>query len=147
MPRKSNAALLVPEMPKAEMLRPDVPYDLNENEGAVWNAIVDTMPADYFSPAQVPMLKTLCQMVVEQADAKAKWEAEKAKKKPNEKKLVEKRREWMQTADMVMRLMRSMRLTHQSVYFPQTAASKQANERQHASAANELWEANDEPAE
>ena len=106
MPRKSTAELLVPPTPKRELPRPDVPYDLNEAEGAVWHAVVDTMPADYFTPAQIPMLKIMCQMSVDSVELKAQLDAEKAKKRVNHKRVEARRREWVHAT--------SMRLTQQA---------------------------------
>ncbi len=142
MPRQSSAALSVHQAAAVEVPRPDVPYDLTEAEGAVWNAVVSTMPADYFSPAQLPMLKMLCQMVVEAADLKRRLDAEKARRRPNAKYVSEKRRDWMQVSNMVVNLMRQMRLTHQSVYFAQTAGSRQKAARQAATDA--LWASNED---
>jgi hypothetical protein len=44
--------------------RPDVPYDLTDDEGAVWRSVVDAEAADWFRPSQLPMLTQYCRHVV-----------------------------------------------------------------------------------
>lgn len=43
---------------------PDAPYDLNDDEAAVWRSVVATKPADYFGPETQPMLAQYCRHVV-----------------------------------------------------------------------------------
>ena len=43
---------------------PDAPYDLNDDEAAVWRAVVATKPASYFGPETQPLLAQYCRHVV-----------------------------------------------------------------------------------
>jgi hypothetical protein len=135
MPRKSPDAILTPPPVRAAP-KLDVPYNLNERQGAIWRAVTDAMPADYFSSAQVPQLTSYCVAVCIRQDIEAELERELAKKKPREKVVDRKRmdlKQWMLTTD---RLARSMRLTHQAVLYEATAgnAHKRGKATQGASA-------------
>jgi hypothetical protein len=121
----------------------DVPYDLTEAEGAIWRAIVDAMPADYFSSAQVDGLKSLCQCIVMKDEVKRELEAERAKKRPRLKDVTKLRHEWQRLMDMEHKLMRSMRLWHQSVYHHRTAATRHKEGMAEAVEAGQLWDEND----
>lgn len=44
--------------------RPDVPLDLTPEEGDVWQAIVDAMPADWFAAETWPLLRQYCRHTV-----------------------------------------------------------------------------------
>jgi hypothetical protein len=123
MPRKSPDAILTPP-PVRSAPKLEIPYALSDAEGAIWRAVTDAMPADYFSSAQVGQLQSYCEAMVIKASIKAELDREMAKKKPREKVIEKKRAElnkWITTANQ---LARSMRLTHQAVYDHQTAFSR-----------------------
>jgi hypothetical protein len=64
--RKSASALALMQVAGTTQAiqRPDVPYDLTDDEGAVWRAVVDAEPADWFRPSQLPLLSQYCRHVV-----------------------------------------------------------------------------------
>jgi hypothetical protein len=64
--RKSLAALeVVYAKPVEAVERLKAPDDLVDEEVEVWAAVVDTMPADWFTPATVPLLKQYCRHSVQ----------------------------------------------------------------------------------
>lgn len=64
--RKSLAALeVVSAKPVEAVERLKAPDDLVDEEVEVWAAVVDTMPADWFTPATVPLLKQYCRHSVQ----------------------------------------------------------------------------------
>jgi hypothetical protein len=59
--RKSAAELAVgPIIPGA---RPPPPDDLEPEEQATWTAITASLPSDWFTPCNLPMLKELCRHI------------------------------------------------------------------------------------
>ena len=58
MPRKSAASLTV--VPGFSDARIEPPSHLDEDEAAIWHAIVDSLPADYFRPGDAPLLAAFC---------------------------------------------------------------------------------------
>ena len=141
MPRISADALLTPT-PRRDQPKLDVPYDFDERKGAVWRSVVNAMPSDYFSSAQVDHLRSYCTAVCIVLDLEAELAAEMRRKKPREKVIDRKRsdlKQWLMTKD---RLARSMRLTHQSVMHNETAAT--AHRRGKVSAADIMRELNED---
>lgn len=64
--RPSSAALTIskPEvLERVERQRP--PHDLNDEEVEVWAAVVNTEPADWFTPSTVPLLAQYCRHVIQ----------------------------------------------------------------------------------
>ena len=55
------AALRMPEA----IHRPDAPYDLTDEQSALWLQIVEDMPADHFTGRLQPMLADYCRHTVE----------------------------------------------------------------------------------
>lgn len=55
--RKSTAALSVVALSKA---RVQPPAHLTEAQAAEWRSIVDSLPADYFRPGDIPLLAAYC---------------------------------------------------------------------------------------
>lgn len=142
MPRKSVEDLLTPTPVSGVKL--DAPYDFSERKGDVWRAIVSALPADYFSPAQIPHLRNYCGAVVQCQFWEARLEKEQARRKPRDAeldKLEGKVRYWMEFEN---KLARSMRLTHQSVYQHTTANT--AHQRGKTDAAELMREMNEEAA-
>jgi len=64
--RPSTASLVT--VPRLARDRLSVPAHLDETEAAEWRAIVDSLPADYFRPGDVPLLAEFCI-----ASAASKW--------------------------------------------------------------------------
>ena len=64
--RKSAASLAVMQMagPLDRVERPDAPYDLTDEQATEWRAIVNRMPADWFTRETWPMLAQLCRHVI-----------------------------------------------------------------------------------
>jgi hypothetical protein len=55
--------------------RPDPPDDMTNAEALIWRVTVDSMPADWFRPEQLPVLKQYCRHVAT-ADQIATWKQE-----------------------------------------------------------------------
>lgn len=73
MPRTSASALAVAKPEKIEVVeRPRAPHDLSDEEVEIWVAVVNSMPADWFSPANLPMLNQYCRHAI-QARRVAEW--------------------------------------------------------------------------
>lgn len=58
MPRKSRDALLSVVPVSGQRMPP--PEHLTAEQKAEWQAIVDSLPADYFRPGDVPLLSAFC---------------------------------------------------------------------------------------
>lgn len=56
--RKSTAEMLTVVPISGQRLEP--PEHLTEEQAAEWRAIVDSLPADYFRPGDVPLLAAYC---------------------------------------------------------------------------------------
>lgn len=62
--KKSDAALkLLP--PVTRLNRADPPTELTDAQVAVWNAVVNSKPADWFPPETLPLLSAYCRACVE----------------------------------------------------------------------------------
>lgn len=59
MPRKSASLTIAPVALRTPRLR--APADLTPPQAAVWHAVVDTLPGDYFSAEQAQLLRAYCQ--------------------------------------------------------------------------------------
>jgi hypothetical protein len=64
--RVSAAALAIAAPAPIETIaRQRAPHDLNDEETEVWAAVVNVQPADWFSPATVPLLAQYCRHVIQ----------------------------------------------------------------------------------
>lgn len=63
--RPSSASLEIAARPVEVVERQRAPHELNDEETEVWAAVVNTMPADWFSPATVPLLVQYCREYVQ----------------------------------------------------------------------------------
>lgn len=64
--RVSAAALMVAApVPLDTVPRQPPPHDLNDEECEVWVKVVNDLPADWFSPATVPLLAQYCRHVIQ----------------------------------------------------------------------------------
>jgi hypothetical protein len=62
--RKSAASLQIATRPVEIVQRQRPPHDLNDEETEIWAAVVDSQPADWFTPATVPLLAEYCRHVI-----------------------------------------------------------------------------------
>src|SRR5947208_3360196 len=64
--RKSAESLAIIEAPAPieTVTRQQPPHDLSDEECEIWVAVANDMPADWFSPATVPLLAQYCRHVV-----------------------------------------------------------------------------------
>jgi chaperone required for assembly of F1-ATPase len=101
--------------------RPDAPYTLTDAEADEWRAIVNSMPAEHFARIHYPMLTQLCRHKV-QSDRVAQLIEALCKKKAVD---TDEYRTLLSMASIessaIVRLCRSMRLTHQSLYRAESA--------------------------
>jgi hypothetical protein len=63
--RPSAASLEIAARPVEVIARQTAPHELNDEETEVWSAVVNSWPADWFSPATVPLLTQYCRHVVQ----------------------------------------------------------------------------------
>ena len=62
--RESGASQLVTVTPVEKTLRLLAPHDLTDEEVEVWQGVVESFPADWFSRATVPLLTQYCRHAV-----------------------------------------------------------------------------------
>lgn len=65
--KKSAASLTL--APINPLQRPDPPASLNANESRLWRDITASLAADWFRPADLPLLTAYCQAATEHQDA------------------------------------------------------------------------------
>ena len=119
MPRKSAAALSV--VRPSPDVRPDEPPGLSAEERALWRAVVDSKPADWFGPDSVPVLKEYVRAAVtcDTLDGMVRA-ALKSRDVTDMKAALQMRdRESRRVAGLATKL----RLTQQSRYTPHAAAT------------------------
>ena len=127
--RTSMAAMMVPDNPTEIVQRPDAPYDLTDEEAEEWRAVVNTMPADHFMRGNYALLSQYCRHVLA-ARRLAQLIEQVAKEKDLDRKefgvLLQ-----LQAAESasITRLLRSMRLTQQSVLRAETKHPKAPTKR------------------
>jgi hypothetical protein len=106
-------------------VRPEPPYDLLTEEGAsIFRTIVDSLPADWFSPGSVPVLVQLVKHVVASRRI-AELIAQEERRKDYD---FERHDRFLKAQERqsaaIQRLATSLRLTPQSRYTPQRAATQ-----------------------
>lgn len=114
---KSMADLMIADSPAGIINRPDAPYDLTDEEADEWRAVVASMPADHFARSHYPILAQYCRHVI--ASRRIAQLDERCCKNKKEFSIIEYKelRKMMATESLaIMRLARSMRLTHQAIY-------------------------------
>jgi hypothetical protein len=63
--RKSAASLTIAKVSPVETVeRQRPPHDLSDEEVEIWSAVVNSEPADWFSPSTVPMLAQYCRHAI-----------------------------------------------------------------------------------
>jgi hypothetical protein len=118
--RRSMASLMVPHNPTEIVQRPDAPYDLTDEQSEEWRAVVSTMPPDHFMRGNYALLSQLCRHVVS-ARRIAQLIEQCAKEKNLDRKELGALLQLQATESAaITRLMRSMRLTQQSVMRAET---------------------------
>lgn len=118
--RKSSAALQVLRDPVETVPRPDVPYDLTDEQGEEWIAIVNTMPADWFMRGNYALLGQYCRHVVAARRIAQLIEQAAGGEGLDRKEFVELLKQQEAESRAIMTLLRSMRLTQQSVFRSET---------------------------
>lgn len=119
MSRKSSAALSVVQVSPVQRVVP--PSDLTKEQAAEWKRIVESQPSDWFSPGNASMLAeyvraiTMCHVLEAQVQAAIAADDASEVKAYLDMRDKESRR--------MMALGRSLRLTQQSRYTPQAAAT------------------------
>ncbi len=98
------------------IIRPDAPYELTDEQAAIWRRVSDDLPADWFTPKHLGLLKQYCRheaqsdriaMLIEQEMAKDTLDLPQY-----DKLLVMQEREGRALSSLATR----MRITQQSLY-------------------------------
>jgi hypothetical protein len=95
--------------------RPEPPYNLTDAEADVWRQIVNAMPADHFAPSHFPLLVQLCRHVVSSDRVKLLIEQLCGRKQIDCDRLQSLLAMQTSESSSIVRLMRSLRLTPQSI--------------------------------
>src|SRR6266566_1650206 len=96
--------------------RPDAPYTLTDAEADEWRSLVASMPPEHFARIHYPMLTQLCRHKVQSDRIGQLIEAVCKQKKVNQAEYDHLLGMQARETSSIIRLMRSMRLTHQSLY-------------------------------
>lgn len=141
--RKSAAALSVVSADIPGIARVRAPLDLTDAERKVWVAAVNSRPADWFGDEHIPLLTNYVRHVVaadlineQLRQFSPKWLADDEGLRRYERL----RKMLLAESNMVNCLARAMRLTHQSIY----RANKAATIEGRAKKGRKPWET-DEP--
>jgi hypothetical protein len=114
------AALMVPENPTEIIQRPDAPYELTDEEADEWRAVVNTMPAGHFMRGNYALLSQYCRHVIA-ARRVAQLIGQVLKQAEFDRKEFGALLQLQATESAaITRLLRSMRLTQQSVMRAET---------------------------
>lgn len=121
--RQSAASLSIATVSMVQ--RMEAPSELTAREKPVWRTIVDTKPADWFTPGDAPLLVDYCRHICRQRDiAKALKQYPDV---PTEEKDFNRYRALIQDSDRLSKTMKTiavaLRLTQQSRYTPGAAAT------------------------
>jgi hypothetical protein len=122
--RKSAAELAIIGLGGLETRRRlDAPADLSTEQAKVWRGVVNSLPADWFSPGSAPVLAALCRHVVAGRRV-AGWIArlEEAQDGLDEERWFKLLARQEAESKMVAALATRLRLTPQSRYTPHGAA-------------------------
>lgn len=119
-PGRPSAASLAVAPVSALPERPEPPSHLTEDEARVWRDVVATKPADWFARDVQPVLEAYCQAVVMMRYLHSRWHSEKLDEVKAIKTLAGLVKD---TSNLVAQLATKLRLTNQSRYTPQAAAT------------------------
>ena len=118
--RKSAAELAVVTATEA-VQRPDAPYDLTDEQTEEWWAIVNSLPADWFERGNHANLAQLCRHIVAARRIAQLIEQECSGKELDKGALIELLKRQEAESKVINALLRSMRLTQQSIMRAETA--------------------------
>lgn len=124
--RKSAAALAVVVTP-LQAMRPPPPAELTEEQGEEWRSVVSRMPADWFTREHFAMLSSYCRHVCRERSLSKlidEFQMEWCRKAGGSERLDKLLAMAERETRSVLALARSMRLTHQSKYKSETAATR-----------------------
>jgi hypothetical protein len=126
--RRSIAELMVDNGPHAAKPanRPDPPRDLDAAEAVEWREIVATMPAGHFAHHPLLILLTLLCRHIVAARYIDRLIADSRKKNKPDREYTMLLRAQSETSDVILRLQRAMRLTHQAVIRADSAKQRPA---------------------
>lgn len=119
--RTSADALSVIQTGVEVVPRADAPYELTDEEADIWRAVVNTMPADWFMPANHPNLVQYCRHIVAARQVAQLIQQELKQKTLNVENFMEFLKRQKEETAAINALSRSMRLTQQSVMRAETA--------------------------
>lgn len=110
--------------PSVELVqRPPAPLDLTPEQGDVWVDVVSSMPADWFSIENFPLLSQYCRHVVEARRIAQLIDEECVREEMNMATYAELLKMQRQESAALKTLAASMRLAQQSKYNAQSAAT------------------------
>lgn len=127
--RTSMAALMVPENLTEIVQRPDAPYDLSDEQADEWRAVVDAMPAGHFMRGNYALLTQYCRHVVAARRLGLLIEASAKQTEFDRKEFGVLLQLQAAESSSITRLLRSMRLTQQSVMRAETAKHPKGQRR------------------
>ena len=102
--------------------RPDPPEHLGEDAVKVWRAVVNSLPADWFSPGTLPLLAAMCGLTISQRyTLRALQAAERGDKEFDRESWEKLQRQLGEVSGRIATLATRMRLTPQSRYGARSA--------------------------
>jgi hypothetical protein len=119
--RKSADSLAIIQNPLEIVQRPDAPYDLTDEQVDEWRAVVASLPADWFQRGNHQLLSQYCRHVVAARRVAQLIEQNCGGKDIDRKEFLELLKQQESESRAISALLRSMRLTQQSVMRAETA--------------------------
>jgi uncharacterized SAM-dependent methyltransferase len=121
--RKSSQSLAVAAItsPIEVIQRPDAPYDLTDEQTDEWRAVVASLPADWFQRGNHALLSQYCREIVAARRVAQLIEQCVSGKEIDRKELLELLKQQESSSRTIAALLRSMRLTQQSIMRAETA--------------------------
>jgi hypothetical protein len=120
--RKSADALaIVASGPLEVVQRPDAPYDLTDEQVDEWRAVVGSLPADWFQRGNHQLLSQYCRHVIAARRIAQLIEQCAKQKNIDRKDFLDLLKQQESESRAISALLRSMRLTQQSVMRAETA--------------------------
>lgn len=121
--RRSGDALAVSAIagPLQVIERPDAPYDLTDEQVDEWRAVVSSLPADWFQRGNHALLSQYCRHIVAARRTAQLIEQCVAGKEVDRKEFIDLLKQQESESRAINALLRSMRLTQQSVMRAETA--------------------------
>lgn len=123
---KQSAASLSVVSTAALVQRPEPPDELKPREKTLWKRVVDSKPADWFTPGDIPLLVDYCRHVIRQRDLSDAI-SKQGKAPYTDKEAYSFFRDLLKDSDMETKAIKSLatalRLTQQARYTPQAAGT------------------------